>query len=46
MNFRNYKVKDVDSYIAGAGIKACTHLNTLRKIIKSTIPGKNCTNQV
>lgn len=35
---RNYKAKDVDSYIANSGIEARPHLKALRKIIKSTIP--------
>lgn len=35
---RNYKAKDVDSYITGSPIEARLHLKELRKIIKSTIP--------
>lgn len=35
---KNYKAKDVDSYIASAPIEARPHLKELREIIKSTIP--------
>lgn len=35
---RNYKAKDVDSYIASSSIDARPHLKALRKIIISTIP--------
>lgn len=35
---RNYKAKDVESYIAASEIKAQPHLKELRKIIKSAIP--------
>ena len=35
---KNYKAKDVDSYIESAGSEAQPKLKELRKIIKSTIP--------
>jgi uncharacterized protein YdhG (YjbR/CyaY superfamily) len=35
---RNYKVKDVDSYIASSPEEARPHLKELRKIITSTMP--------
>lgn len=35
---RNYKAKDVDSYIASSDLEARPHLLELRKIIKSTVP--------
>ena len=35
---RNYKAKDVDSYIASSAPEARPKLNELRKIIKSTVP--------
>lgn len=34
----NNSAKDVDSYISGAGKEARSHLEELRKIIKSTVP--------
>lgn len=35
---KNYKAKDVDSYIASSAVKAQPHLKKLRKIITLTIP--------
>ena len=35
---KNYKAKDVDSYITSADKEARPHLKELREIIKSTIP--------
>ena len=35
---RNYRAKDVDSYIAGSDRKSHSTLKEIRKIIKSTIP--------
>lgn len=36
---RNYNTKNVDDYIASAGIEAHSKLEELRKIIKSVVPG-------
>lgn len=38
MNFRNYKAKDVDTYIASSAVEAGSKLEELRSLIKSTIP--------
>lgn len=35
---KNYKAKDVESYIAGADKEARPHLKELRQIIKASIP--------
>ncbi|MFA6272766.1 MAG: DUF1801 domain-containing protein [Patescibacteria group bacterium] len=36
---KNYKAKDVDAYIASMSKEARPHLEELRKIILSTVPG-------
>lgn len=35
---RNYRAKDVDSFIDGSAVVARPHLEELRKIVRSTVP--------